>query len=94
MFTSDLFTRTPEATFKQRAVKPIRQRPLKYIILSGTEIDRTMSGALIRNLVVLQLRSKRSTCTACVSHAYRYTRSPWRVSAIEQESELLGHLNG
>jgi hypothetical protein len=21
-------------------------------------------------------------------------RSPWRVSAIEQESELLGHLNG
>lgn len=60
MATSDLFARTPEAAFKQRATKPIRQRPLKYIILSGTEIDGTMSGALIRNLVVLQLRSKRS----------------------------------
>ncbi len=60
MATSDLFARTPEAAFKQRATKPIRQRPLKYIILSGTEIDGTMSGALIRNLAVLQLRSKRS----------------------------------
>ena len=60
MLTSDLFARTPEAAFKQRATKPIRQRPFKYIILSGTEIDGTMSGALIRNLVVLQLRSKRS----------------------------------
>lgn len=60
MGTSDLFARTPEAAFKQRAVKPISQRPLKYIILSGTEIDGTMSGALIRNLAVLQLRSKRS----------------------------------
>lgn len=60
MGASDLFARTPEAAFKQRAVKPISQRPLKYIILSSTESDRTMSGALIRNLVVLQLRSKRS----------------------------------
>lgn len=60
MATSDLFARTPEAAFKQRATKPVRQRPLKYIILSGTEIDGTMSGALIRNLAVLQLRSKRS----------------------------------
>lgn len=60
MATSDLFARTPEAAFKQRATKPIRQRPLKYIILFGTEIDGTMSGALIRNLAVLQLRSKRS----------------------------------
>lgn len=60
MGTSDLFARTPEAAFKQRAPKPISQRPLKYIILSGTELDGTMSGALIRNLVVLQLRSKRS----------------------------------
>lgn len=60
MGTSDLFARTPEAAFRQRAVKPISQRPLKYIILSGTEIDETMSGALIRNLVTLQLRSKRS----------------------------------
>ncbi len=60
MATSELFARTPEAAFKQRATKPIRQRPLKYIILSGTEIDGTMSGALIRNLAVLQLRSKRS----------------------------------
>lgn len=60
MATSDLFARTPEAAFKQRAPKPVRQRPLKYIILSGTEIDGTMSGALIRNSVVLQLRSKRS----------------------------------
>lgn len=60
MLTSDLFARTPEAAFKQRATKPIRQRPLKYIILSGAEIDGTMSGALIRNSAVLQLRSKRS----------------------------------
>lgn len=60
MLTSDLFSRTPEAAFKQRATKPIRQRPLKYIILSGTEIDGTMSGNLIRNLAVLQLRSKGS----------------------------------
>lgn len=60
MLTSDLFARTPEAAFRQRAVKPIRQRPLKYIILSGTEIDRTMSGALIRHLVTIQLCSKRS----------------------------------
>lgn len=60
MAASDLFARTPEAAFKQRASKPMRQRPLKYIILSGTEIDGTMSGALIRNLAVLQLRSKRS----------------------------------
>lgn len=60
MGASDLFARTPEAAFKQRAVKPIRQRPLKYIILSGTEIDGTMSGTLIRNLAVLQLRSKGS----------------------------------
>lgn len=60
MGASDLFARTPEAAFKQRAVKPIRQRPLKYIILSGTEVDGTMSGALIRNLAVLQLRSKGS----------------------------------
>jgi len=60
MLTSDLFARTPEAAFKRRATKPIRQRPLKYIILSGTEIDGTMSGALIRNSAVLQLRSKRS----------------------------------
>lgn len=60
MFTSDLFARTPEAAFKQRAMKPIRQRPLKYIILTDVAADRTMSGALIRNLVSLQLRSKRS----------------------------------
>lgn len=60
MFTSDLFVRTPEASFKQRAMKPVRHRPLKYIVLSGIEFDRTMSGALIRNLVTLQLRSKRS----------------------------------
>ena len=38
--------------------------------------------------------TKSSTCTTCVSHVYRYIRTPWRVSAIEQESELLGHLNG
>lgn len=60
MLASDLFSRTPEAAFKQRAMKPSRQRPLKYIILSGVEVDRTMSGALIRNLAVIQLRSKRS----------------------------------
>ena len=60
MFTSDLFVRTPEASFKRRAMKPIKKRPLKYIVLSGIEVDRTMSGALIRNLVTLQLRSKRS----------------------------------
>lgn len=60
MDTSDLFARTPEAAFRQRAVKPISQRPLKYIILSCADVDRTMSGALIRNLVTLQLRSKRS----------------------------------
>lgn len=59
MDTSDLFARTPEAAFKQRAVKPINQRPLKYIVLSGTEIDGTMSGSLIRNLVLQQSRSKR-----------------------------------
>ena len=35
-----------------------------------------------------------SKCAACVSHADRTQRTPWRVSAIEQESELLGHLNG
>ena len=29
-------------------------------------------------------------CFTCLS----VHRSPWRVSAIEQESELLGHLNG
>ena len=29
-------------------------------------------------------------CFTCLSAH----RSPWRVSAIEQESELLGHLNG
>lgn len=60
MDTSDLFARTPEAAFRQRTVKPISQRPLKYIILSCAEVDRTMSGTLIRNLVTLQLRSKRS----------------------------------
>lgn len=58
MFTSDLFSRTPEAAFKKRTVKTIKQRPLKYCILSNLAADGI--GNTIRNLAVSQAQSKLS----------------------------------
>ena len=59
------------------------------------QISRAINNSeAFENIRKLVERNSESTCAACVSHAYRYTRFPWRVSAIEQESELLESLNG